>query len=171
MTPISGKTEGVQTLPIWILLVAGLASLNAGVVMFLCAVDIIPTPDSKFGAPRWIIALIAVLPFSVGVMLTSELFARLLPAWRKGAESVTRIAMLLIVVTFLHAAGSFLTWAAITGAEGQSSLTVLGFPVPWIGSLVHIVDRVLIAIVALIVDAMIVFVWIVAAARLLGRRA
>jgi len=44
-----------------------LLSIGVGTAVFLAALDVIPTDDRDFGAPRWIVAAVGLVFVAMGV--------------------------------------------------------------------------------------------------------
>lgn len=166
----SRRTYTLDTAPAWVLAVGGVGSLASGTVGVLSALDVIPTPDSKFGAPRWIVAVLCVVFVVAGVMLLSRLLSALAPRSAAATRHVVQVSTLLVVFTFVHGGAAFLTWAAITGARGESTMSLFGLAVPFIGRLGDLVDRAFVPLAALIMDAIVVVLWRNVLVKLLRRR-
>jgi hypothetical protein len=64
-------------------LLFGLIAVAMGLVPYLAAVDVIPSDDEDFGAPRWAVPWISLVAFAVpGLFLTAGHFGSSRPAWR-----------------------------------------------------------------------------------------
>jgi hypothetical protein len=132
-------------------LVVGLFVILMGTMIFLAAANIIPQPDKKFGAPRWMVALIGLAFFLAGWYVVSLA----LPAPRTGHVLATATAL-----TFITSMAIFLTWSTLTGAEGwSSSLSVGPLTLFLPQGLTRSIDRVVIGFFALLVDVYALVAW------------
>lgn len=142
-------------------LVFGLLMVVAGTAIFLAAANIIPQPDEKFHAPRWMVALFGLAFFLAGWYIVSLA----LPAPRTGQALATATAL-----TFITSMAIFLTWSTLTGAEGwSSSLSVGPLTLFLPQGLTRSIDRVVIGFFTLVMDVIAVVAWY-SALRSLVRR-
>ena len=144
-------------------LVFGLLMVVAGTAIFLAAADIIPQPDEKFHAPRWMVALFGLAFFLAGWYVVSLS----LPAPRTGQVLATATAL-----TFITSMAIFLTWSTLTGAEGwSSSLSVGPLTLFLPQGLTRSIDRVVIGFFTLVMDVIAVVAWYSLLRSLVRRRA
>ena len=144
-------------------LVAGLLVVTAGTVIYLVAANIIPQPDEKFGAPRWLVALFGLSFFFAGWCILS-LF---LPAPRTGRLLATAAGLSLVT-----GGAVFLTWLAWTGGDGGRTTISIG-PVSMLlpRGISLGIERVIIWFFALLNDGIAVVMWWSALRALVQRRA
>lgn len=98
-------------------LAVGILSVVMGAALFLAAADIIPQPDEKFGAPRWMVAGIALAFCFAGFYVLSLVLAT--PVTRRVLATVTSL-------TFVSAAAILVTWLAWTGGGGGRTTVLIG---------------------------------------------
>ena len=101
------------------LLVVGALTVVMGAVLFFAATGVIPQPDAKFGAPRWVVALFGLAFFFAGFYVVSLC----LPAPVTG-----RVLAAATTLTFLTGSAILVTWLAWTGGGG-GRVTVSAGPV------------------------------------------
>jgi hypothetical protein len=132
-------------------LVVGLLAVVAGTVIFLAAANVIPQPDEKFHAPRWMVAIFGLAFFFAGWYVLSLL----LPAPGMGQVLATATALTLITGGAL-----FLTWLAWTGGDaGQMTISIGPFSMLLPPGLARGLDRIMIWFFALLMDAIAVAAW------------
>ena len=144
-------------------LVFGLLCVAAGAFIVLVAGDVIPQPDEKFHAPRWMVALFGLAFFLAGWYVVSLA----LPAPRTGHVLATATAL-----TFITSMAILLTWSTLTGAEGwSSSLSVGPLTLVLPQGLTRSIDRVVIGFCTLVMDVIAVVAWYSLLRSLVRRRA
>lgn len=141
----------------------GLLVVVMGTMIFLAAANIIPQPDEKFGAPRWIVALFGLMFFFAGWYILSLL----LPA------PITRQVLANACGLTLITGGSvFTTWLAWTGGNGgQTTISIGPFSMLLPKDIARSIGRVVIWFFAALNDALALFMWFHALRGLLRRRA
>ncbi len=143
-------------------LAVGLLVVAMGAFIVLISADVIPQPDEKFGAPRWMVALFGLAFFFAGWYVVSLA----LPAPRTGHVLATATAL-----TFITSMAIFLTWS-LTGAEGwSSSLSVGPLTLFLPQGLTRSIDRVVIGFFTLVMDVIAVVAWYSLLRSLVRRRA
>ena len=144
-------------------LAIGLLVVVMGTAIFLAAADIIPQPDEKFGAPRWMVALFGLTFFFAGWYVLSLP----LPA------PITRQALAYACgLTFITGGAVFTTWLAWTGGDGgQTTVSIGPFSMLLPKDIARSVGRVLIWFFAALNDALALFMWFYALRGLLRRQA
>ena len=144
-------------------LVVGLLMVVAGTAIFLAAANIIPQPDEKFGAPRWMVALSGLAFFFAGWYIVSIG----LPAPRMG-----QVLAGATTLTFLTSMALILTWLARTGGEaGRATISIGPFSLLLPSGIARGIERAIIWFFALVLDAIALFAWYQTARWLLRRRA
>ena len=137
--------------------VLGLLTAAVGTVPVLSAAGVIPSDDADFGAPRWIVALIAFSFVAVGAMLAVLSLPSWTPAIAPDAVWVRRTAAffgVLLLVAFFGGVGAFLNWKAfVSGGGGTAEVTVGGIAIPLPPFLRNVAERLGVTIFALIFDA------------------
>ncbi len=131
----------------------GLAGLVVGLFLFLLALNVIPQPDEKFGAPRWIVALLALSFVGAGGLVVSMA----MPSTARALFG--RGLAFVIFVGFFNGMAIFLTWAALTGGGGRTTVAIPGVAVVLPGWIASIFDRFFVGLFALIFDAIVIWVW------------
>lgn len=147
----------------WIFGLSGILTLAVSLIPIFMALNVIPADESDFGAPRWIVILVALSFTSVGCLLTSmwlhdltihraPLIARIL----KGVQAISGAGVLLI---FLTGGAVFLTYKTLAPCGAESELSIWGISLPLPSSLSTILDRAVTGFFALIMDAMAIAAW------------
>lgn len=141
----------------------GALCVLASAVPVLSALDVIPTPDDKFGAPRWLVAVLASSFTWVGLLLLSmglnhyvaPIFPRLAVRLTTASGCFAGLLLLAFIggmLVFLH-----LQLFAPTGA-GSGSVSVGGIPIPLPPAAQAFIDRLFIGLICFIFDAFILLV-------------
>ena len=142
-------------------LAVGALTVVMGAVLFLAAGDVIPQPDEKFGAPRWIVAGFGLAFFFGGWYV----LALGLPTPRM--RRVLGAATALMLVT---GGAVLLTWLALTGGgAGRSSVSVGAVSVGLPGAAARGIVRMMIWVFAVASDAIALVAWFVAIRSLVRR--
>jgi len=144
-------------------LVFGLLMVVAGTMIFLAAANIIPQPDEKFGAPRWMVALFGLAFFFAGWYLLSLL----LPA------PITRRALANACgLTLITGGAVFMTWLAWTGGDGgQMTVSIGPFSMLLPKNIQRSMGHVVLWFFAALNDALAVFMCVYTLRGLFRRRA
>ena len=144
-------------------LVVGLLMVVAGTTIFLAAANIIPQPDEKFGAPRWMVALFGLAFFFAGWYLLSLL----LPA------PITRRALANACgLTLITGGAVFMTWLAWTGGDGgQMTVSIGPFSMLLPKNIQRSMGHVVLWFFAALNDALALFMWVYTLRGLFRRRA
>ena len=87
-------------------LLVGLLCVVAGSFIVLVAADVIPQPDEKFHAPRWMVAVFGLAFFFAGWYVLSLLLPT--PVMRQVVATAAALAL-------VTGGAVFLTWLAWTG--------------------------------------------------------
>ena len=133
-------------------LAVGLVALVAGVVPTLAALDVIPTPDAEFGAPRWIVLLL-VQPF-VLLGLGITLHGLGLPA------RVLHVLGFAGGLVFVTAGSIFWTWLLFFGdAAGRAMIGVGPVAVPLPSAIGRPFNRTLITAAAILTITIAIVLW------------
>lgn len=127
-----------------------LAMLLGGLVLFSCAVDLIAVSDSTFKAPRWLVALVALLIAGAGAYMFT------LPVTTVAQRAVLGGALALGFFTIM---GACLTWVLLAGQTGRGTLSVAGIPIPLPDVAERWFNRLLVGAFALVIDGAAVFGW------------
>ena len=144
-------------------LAMGLLCVAAGAFIFLVATDVIPQPDEKFHAPRWMVAVFGLAFFFAGWYLLSLLLPT--PMMRQVLATATAL-------TLLTGGAVFLTWLALGGdPPGHTTVSIGPFSLLLPAGFARGVDRVVIIFFALLTDAIALVVWYAALRPLVRRRA
>ena len=132
-------------------LVIGLLVVVMGTAIFLAAADIIPQPDEKFGAPRWMVALFGLAFFFAGWYL----LALLLPA------PITRQVLANACgLTLITGGAVFTTWLAWTGgAGGQTTISIGPFSMLLPKNIARSIGHVVLWFFAALNGALALFMW------------
>lgn len=143
--------------------VIGLVTALAGWLPVLYAVDVFPSDDGDFGAPRWIVALISFSFVAVGGMLAVLSLPSWTPAIAPDSAWVRRTAAVfavLLLISFFGGAGAFLNWKAfMPGVAGRAGVvTVDGMALSLPPSIQRVADRFVVTLFALIFDAFVIAV-------------
>lgn len=164
MSPSGKQRQGRGQLALGILVV------GMGCLPLLAALDVIPTPDEAFHAPRWLVALFASCFLLGGLVLA----VRVAPFG--SAHLRERISAFLagtLAVTFLTTGAIFLTLQLLQPGGEPGTLTVGGLTLPLPGRWAFYVDRALVGFVALLTDLLALAVWgrlfLLLGRRLIGR--
>ncbi|HEV8584943.1 MAG TPA: hypothetical protein VGT02_08225 [Methylomirabilota bacterium] len=139
-----------------------LLSVGTGVAIVLAAVGILPVDERDFGAPRWIVAGAGCVFIAMGACV-------LLVPWA-ATETWRGLLGGAFTLVFVTAGAIFLTWAALSGAEGRSTLSVAGLPIPLPERVSAALDRTFVVFCAALMDTITVVAWW-AMARYLWRAA
>ena len=127
-----------------------LLTLGTGVAMILAATGVIPSDDHGFGAPRWIVVVLGAVFVAMGLY-------PVLASWATGAQRGLLGGAFALL--FFTAASVFLTWAALTGAEGRSALRVGGALVPLPEPMQSLLGRAFVVFCAALMDTITVVGW------------
>jgi hypothetical protein len=132
----------------------GLIVTAIGAIPVLSALNIIPSDDSQFGAPRWLVAFIAGAFPAIGLFLIL-MGLRNFTTDSKLASFMTQIAIGFLLITlacFIGGGAIFLTMQFFH-PTGSSSISIgpVSFFLP--GSIAKYIDRIVIGFVALLLDA------------------
>ena len=144
-------------------LAVGVLTLGAGLVPTLAALDVIPTPDAAFGAPRWIVLLI-VQPFLlIGLGITLHGLGMPARVFRARGLAGGRVFV---------AGGSLLwSWIVLYGNTGDGATIAVGpvaIPVP--SFIARPVNRAMVAGAALLTIAIAAALWFSAVRTSLAAR-
>jgi hypothetical protein len=132
-------------------LAMGLLCVAAGAFIFLVAGDVIPRPDEKFHAPRWMVAVFGLAFFFAGWYLLSLLLPT--PMMRQVLATATALCL-------LTGGAIFLTWLAWTGGDGgRATISIGPFSLLLPAAVARGFERVIVVFFALITDALALFVW------------
>ena len=144
-------------------LVVGLFVILMGTMIFLAAANIIPQPDEKFHAPRWMVAFFGLGFFFAGWYLLSLL----LPA------PITRQVLAHACgLTLITGGAVFMTWLAWTGGEGgQMTVSIGPFSMLLPRNIARSIGHVVIWFFAALNDAIALFVWWYVLRGIIRRRA
>lgn len=143
-------------------LAIGLLCVAAGSFIVLVAGDVIPQPDEKFHAPRWMVAVFGLAFFFVGWYVLSLL----LPTPMMRQVFATAAALCL-----LTGGAVFLTWLALGGdPPGQTTVSIGPFSLLLPAAVARGFDRVFIIFFALFNDAIAIVAWYATLRALVRRR-
>jgi len=143
-------------------LLAGSAFVLVGVLVTLAALNVIPTADEGFGAPRWIVALVGLL------FVAGGLYAMTTP-WTTAAQQLALGTT--IALGFLTIMAIFFTWLTLAAATGHGSLTINGVTVALPGAVERVMNGALAGVFALVFDTLAVYSWWKTIAWIAGRGA
>lgn len=139
-------------------LVIGILTVVTGAVLYLATADILSVPDRTFGAPRWVVAGLALgLVFGGFYALSLRL-----PTPVTG-----RVLAAATALTLLTTGGVFMTWLALGGARGRAPVSI--GPLSLL-LLARGIELVVFWAFALITDAIAVGAWIYCLRALVRRR-
>jgi hypothetical protein len=144
-------------------LAIGLLCVVAGAFIVLVATDVIPQPDEKFHAPRWMVAVFGLAFFFAGWYVLSLLLPT--PMMRQAFATAAALCL-------LTGGAVFLTWLALTGGEGgRTTISIGPFSVLLPAGAARALERVLVGFFALVADALALGAWYAALRALVRRRA
>jgi hypothetical protein len=158
LVPAMGTEPGPRAM-----LAIGLLCVAAGSFIVLVAGDVIPQPDEKFHAPRWMVAVFGLAFFFAGWYVLSLL----LPTPMMRQVFATAAALCL-----LTGGAVFLTWLAWTGGEGgRTTISIGPFSLLLPAGFARGVERAVIIFFALLNDAIALVAWYATLRALVRRRA
>jgi hypothetical protein len=128
----------------------GLAMALGGLVLFLCAVDVIPAGDGMFNAPRWLVALVALLIAGAGAYMLA------MPFTTAAQKAVFGGALALGFFTVM---GTCFTWVLLANATGRGTLSIAGIPIPMPEIAERWFNRLFVGAFALLIDGVAIFGW------------
>ena len=145
------------------LVVVGAFTVLMGTVIFIIATDIIPQPDEKFGAPRWIVGLFGLAFFFAGWYVLSLLLPT--PRTRQVLAAATALTMLTggaVLLTGLALGG---------GAAGGAKVSFGPFSLLLPAGVARGFERVMIWFFAALTDSIALAAWLYALRTLVRRHA
>ncbi|HEV8584942.1 MAG TPA: hypothetical protein VGT02_08220 [Methylomirabilota bacterium] len=128
----------------------GLAMLLGGLALFCAAVGWIDVSDSTFNAPRWLVALVALLIAGAG----GYLFA--LPSTTPAQRANLGAALALGFFTVM---GACFTWVIVANVAGRGTLAIAGIPIPLPEVAERWMNRLLVGAVALLMNGVALYGW------------
>ncbi|MGH7345153.1 MAG: hypothetical protein ACREK4_09590 [Candidatus Rokuibacteriota bacterium] len=134
-------------------LVIGVLTAVTGAVLFLAAGDVIPLPDTSFGAPRWLVAFFALGLFFGGGYAVS--LALPTPRMRQALGGAAGLA-------FLTASALLFTWLAVTGGGRRSSVSPHPDTLVLPAEVGHVIVRAFFWLLAIPIDALTLVAWVIA---------
>jgi hypothetical protein len=144
------------------LVVVGTFVVLMGTMIFLVAADVIPQPDEKFGAPRWMVALFGLSFFFAGWYVLSLLLS---------APITRQVLAYACGLTLITGGAIFTTWLAWTGGDpGRTTVSIGPFSLLLPRNVARSIGHVMIWFFAALNDALAVFLWFQALRGLLRRR-
>jgi hypothetical protein len=125
----------------------------AGLIPLLDWFELLGRP-SGWNVPRWLALIFALIFPSIGLFI---LCAGLQQTWKSAERQLKQIGSVMLAITlicFFAGAAIFFTWQTIAPfGESSSGVSVGGFPLPLPSWIQSVIDRFLVGIAALIMDA------------------
>jgi hypothetical protein len=128
----------------------GLTMLLAGLFLLCAAAGLVSVSDGLFNAPRWLVGAVGLLITGGGAYIVA------MPGTTPEQRAVWGGALALGFFTVM---GASLTWVVLANVAGRGTLSVAGIPIPLPEAAGRWLNRLLVALFALLMDGLALFGW------------